>query len=149
MDAVLEQGAPAGREENRRLGLGQKLKLGSDFAGAVLDLRGTAAIDFVHQIFAQLQTRHRCTMLRILGARADPGTQRLYVRLHAAETSCVDSLDCDGDIYGLAELPVLPLPGCHSRQCACSLELIALKSARQPAKPDLFRRLYGVFRKSA
>lgn len=148
VDSVLEEGAPAIREENRRLGLGHQLTLGSDFTHAVEDLRGTAAIDFVHQIFAQLQTRHRCTMLRVLGTRSDPGTKRLFVRLHAAETSCMDSLDCDGELYGLAELPVLPLPACNSRQCPCSLELVALNLARQSTRPNFFGRLRNVFRKT-
>ncbi len=146
VDAVLTQGTPASRDETRRLGLGHHSRLGSHFARSVLDLRGAAAIDFVDQVFAQLQTRHRCTMLRALGARADSDTKGLYVRFHAAETSCVDSLDCDGDIYDLADLPVLPLPGCQSRQCPCSLELIALHSTPQDAKPGLFDRLLKVFR---
>jgi hypothetical protein len=124
VDGVVMEGGLAGPEENRRLGLGDGASIGIDFARAVRDLRGSAAIDFVRQSFAQLQTRYRCTLLRVLGARNDAETRRLSVRLQAADRSCIDSLGSDGEVYSLRDLPLFPLPGCPSRQCPCRLELI-------------------------
>lgn len=124
IEGVVMEGGPVQAEENRRLGLGDGVVIGSEFSRAVRDLRGAAAIEFVRQSFAQLQTRYRCTLLRVLGARNDPETRRLSVRLQAADRSCIDSLGCDGEVYSLRELPIFPLPGCASRQCPCTLELI-------------------------
>lgn len=147
VERVLTSGAAANREEKGRLGLGRHIGLGTDFSGSVLDMRGSAAIEFVRQIFAQLQTRHRCTMLRALGARHDLSTRNLHVRLHAGETSCVDSLDCDGDIYGLADIPDFPLPGCQSRECPCSLELIVAPGTPSGEPSRLLGRLAHLFKR--
>jgi hypothetical protein len=149
---VIMNGPPAGLEENRRLGLGGGMTVGAAFSETVSDLHGVTAIHFVGQIFAQFQTQHRCTMLRILGARNDAAASKLKVRLHAAETSCVDSLDCDGQVFALSELPLLPLPGCLTRQCPCSLELID-ENHRQADRPDdpdsgRFRRAVRILRKN-
>lgn len=124
VEGVLTAGDPASAAEKRRLGLGDTLTVGAAFTDTVADMRGTAAIRFVSDTFAQLRTRYRCIMLRVLGARDDNQTRRMAVRLYAADSSCVDSLNCDGEVYSLSELPVFPLPGCLTRECPCSLELI-------------------------
>ncbi len=130
IEGVVMEGGPVEVEENRRLGLGDGVVIGSGFAQAVRDMRGAAAIEFVRQSFAQLQTRYRCTLLRVLGARNDPETRNLSVRLQAADRSCIDSLGCDGEVYSLRDLPIFPLPGCASRQCPCTLELIEGRSQK-------------------
>ncbi|WP_109261350.1 hypothetical protein [Hyphobacterium indicum] len=152
VEAVIMEGPPAAAEENRRLGLGVGITVGSAFASTVRDLRGVMAIRFIGQIFSQLQTRYRCILLRALGRRNDTATRRLSVRLHAADSSCVDSLDCDGQVYALADLPILPLPGCLTRQCPCSLELIDEQGhhagAKRGASGGLTGRVARLFRKN-
>ena len=150
VEAVLTAGDPAKSAEKRRLGLGLTLGVGAGFTDTVADMRGTGAIRFVSDTFAQLRTRYRCTMLRVMAARNDDQTRRLSVRLHAADSSCVDSLNCDGEVYSLSELPVFPLPGCLTRECPCSLELIDQSGQAHPTATrigSVFSRIAGRFRK--
>lgn len=146
VEGVVMEGGEAGPEEIRRLGLGEGVAIGAGFSRAVRDLRGAAAIELVRQSFAQLQTRYRCTLLRILGARDNTESRRLSVRLQADDSSCIDSLGCDGEIYPLRELPLFPLPGCASRQCACKLELIeGGPGLAQRSGPSVYRRMKLIF----